>query len=142
MSDGLTSEHGIEISEYMRTANSGRQRSFMLDGVSVTIGAHEDDDRGKAVAVFLADARETTERLRAEVQKLRALVPDDSARLLGPGCVRMRDGKIWLLNRADSGWASWGVQCSSWDDLFRRFNVIVTEKRTDSTGEFWVVVPQ
>lgn len=129
-----------EIHAYMPTSNGGRNRSFEIDGVKVMVSAHEDDERGMAVAVFLANAPAVIEDLRAEVQRLRAEVPPrDPVRLLGPGCVRFRDGKLWLLNKRETGWASFGLQLSGWDDLFRRFNVVVTDRGSDAFGDFWTV---
>lgn len=131
-----------KISEYMPTANGGRRRSFVVDGVTVYVEPHEDDERSRAVAAFLSEAPAVVEALRAEVQRLRAEVPPtDPVRLLGPGCVRFREGQLWLLNRREGGWSSFGVQLASWDDLFRRFNAIVTEHGSDAFGPFWVVAP-
>jgi hypothetical protein len=136
-----------EIHAYMPTNNGGRQRAFDVDGVRILVGAHEDDERGKSVAEFLADAPTVVESLRAEVQRLRTEVqrlrtevpPREPVRLLGPGCVRFRDGKLWLLNNAADGWAAFGLQLASWDDLFRRFNASVVGHGSDAFGDFWEV---
>lgn len=129
-----------KISAYMPAANGGRRRSFEVDGIQVYVEPHEDDERGSSVATFLSEAPAVVESLRAEVQRLRTLVsPKEPVRLLGPGCVRFRDGGIWLLNRREDGWASFGVQLASWDELFRRFDAIVTEHGSDAFGLFWVV---
>ena len=129
-----------EVHAYMPTTNGGRQRSFDVDGIRVLVGAHEDDERGKALAEFLAAAPSVVESLRAEVQRLRAEVPPRKpVRLLGPGCVRFRDGELWLLNKRETGWGSFGLQLAGWDDLFRRFNAVVIEHGSDAFGEFWTV---
>lgn len=131
-----------KISAYMPNANGSRRRSLEVDGVQVFVEPHEDDARSLAVAEFLRDAPAVVDSLRAEVQRLRALVPPaEPVRLGHGGCVRFRDGKLWLLNRREDGWSSFGVQLRGWDDLFRRFNAIVTEHGSDAFGPFWVVAP-
>lgn len=136
----MTAYRDPEITTYMRGPNGGCGRSFEIDGVTVLVRGHSDDERGSAVAEFLASAPRVVETLRAEVQRLRVAVPPaDPVRLLGPGCVRFRDGKLWLLNRAEDGWSSFGVQLKGWDDLFRRFNVAVVEHGRDAFGDFWIV---
>lgn len=87
-----------------------------------------------------ARERSAYESLRAEVQRLRAEVPPRKpVRLLGPGCVRFRDGELWLLNKRETGWGSFGLQLTGWDDLFRRFNAVVVGHGSDAFGEFWTV---
>ncbi len=130
-----------EIHEYMQTSQ-GRSRSFVVDGVKVLVSGHEDDDRAKAVAEHLASAHDTIEALRLQVAALRRVVPPKvPAKLLGPGVVRMLDREVWILNRAERGWGEFGFHCGSWDDLFRRFDVVVTGHGHDETGEFWRVEP-
>lgn len=120
--------------------SGGRRRSFVLDGVEVTVGDHEDDEHGKLIAEFLAGANDQVDRLAAENRELRASTPPaNAARLLGPGVVRFRESELWLLNSAERGWASFGVRCDGWDDLFRRYDVRVTKSGSDETGDFWVV---
>lgn len=131
-----------EIKTFMPTANGGRRRAFTIDGVKVFVEPTEDDERGRAVAEFLGSAHDVIEALRAEVAKLRAVVPPKAAaRLLGPAVVRMRGGDVWILNRADGGWAEFGFRAGSWDDIFRRFDVRVVGHGRDSHGEFWSVEP-
>ena len=128
------------IQVYMRAANGGRRRSFVIDGVTVYVEPHEDDARAKSVAEFLASAHEVTDSLRDEVAKLRAAVPPRMpARLFGPGAVRFRDGKLWLLNKPEKGWGSFGICLDGWDSLFRQFNCRVTGHGRDEDGEFWTV---
>lgn len=131
-----------KVSEYMPAPNGGRRRSLVLDGITVYVEPCEDDARGAAVAEFLASAHDVIAKLRAEVSELRPLVPTGKpARMLGPGCVRMRGREIWLLNKQETGWASFGVRVESWDELFRRFDVRVTDHGVDETSEFWRVEP-
>lgn len=129
-----------KINEYMPSTNGGRRRSFRLDGIEVFVEPCEDDARGRTLAEFLASASDVIATLRLEVSELRAKAPPvRQVRLLGPGVVRMRGREIWLLNRAEGGWASFGVRVESWDDLFRRYDVRVTAHGRDETSEFWVV---
>lgn len=129
-----------KIAEYARVANGGRRRSFEVDGFTVMIEPHENDRAAAALAETLADAIPSMLVMRAEINTLRAKMPPERpVQLLGPGCVRMRNGELWLLNRRDQGWASWGVRCAGWDDLFRRFNVVVTEHGDDEHGPYWTV---
>lgn len=129
-----------EIQTYMPAPNGGRRRSFMIDGCTVIVEPHEDDARARHVAMYLAEATDTIGALRRENRALRdAAPPPQKARLLGPGCVRMRDRRLWLLNKVEDGWASFGLCIETWDDLFRRFDVIVTERGEDDYGDYWRV---
>lgn len=129
-----------EIRAYMTASNGGRRRAFEIEGVTVHVEPHEDDERGRTVAEMLANAPANLSGLRADVQRLRAEVPPrDPVRLLGPGCVRFRDGELWLLNKQETGWSSFGLQLAGWDDLFRRFNAVVVAHGSDAFGEFWTV---
>lgn len=129
-----------KITTYGPAVSGGRRRSFDIDGVTVIVEPHENDEHARRVAEFLADATRQVDRLAAENRDLRASGPPATpARLLGPGVVRMRNGEVWLLNRAETGWASFGVRCNGWDDLFRRYDVIVTGYDRDETGDYWTV---
>lgn len=124
----------------MPAGNGGRRRSFDLDEVQVIIEPHEDDEKSRLIAEFLAGANAQVDRLAAENRELRASLPPVTAvRLLGPGVVRFRERELWLLNSAEKGWASFGVRCDGWDDLFRRYDVRVTKHDRDETGDFWIV---
>ena len=102
---------------------------------------NENDAVAKQVAEQLSTALERIAELRKENARLVSLVPPKSpARLLGPGCVRMRDG-LWLLNQREKGWTSWGVRLDGWDDLFRRYAVTVTAHGEDEHGLWWEVTP-
>ena len=129
-----------KITTWMPGPAGGRRRSFEVDGVRVIVEPHDDDEQGRLIAEFLAGAPRQVDRLAAENRDLRASMPPvRAARLLGPGVVRFRDREVWLLNRAETGWASFGVRCDGWDDLFRRYDVRVTKHGRDETGEFWIV---
>jgi hypothetical protein len=130
-----------EITTYgIPGTTGGRRRSFVLDGIKVTLDDHEDDERGRRLAEFLSGAARQVERLAAENRELRASAPPANAvRLLGPGIVRFRGREVWLLNSAERGWASFGIRCDGWDDLFRRYDVRVTGHDQDETGPYWIV---
>jgi hypothetical protein len=128
-----------KLSEYMPTQNGGRRRSFKIDGIEVYIEPCEDDARGLALAEFLASASDVIEGLRRQVSELSAAAPPNQARLLGPGVVRMRRKELWLMNRREEGWASFGILVGTWDELFRRYDVRVTGHGRDETSEYWTV---
>ena len=95
----------------------------------------------------LAERDAYIDRLRKQVELLSRelrvangrILPAAPVRLLGTGFVRFRDGQPWLLSRRERGWAEFGVRCESWDDLFRRYDVRVTEHGTDEHGPWWKV---
>lgn len=74
-----------------------------------------------------------------ELAAARAKVPAVPARIMSTGTVRFMNGELWLLNRRESGWSSFGIRVGSWDELFRRFNVAVTDHGTDEHGAWWSV---
>jgi hypothetical protein len=75
-----------------------------------------------------------------EIAMLRAkAAPPRPVRLLGPACVRMRDSTIWVLDNHREGWADFGFPCASWDEVFRRFDVVVTSSDHDVWGDYWIV---
>ncbi len=129
-----------KITTWMPGPSGTRRRSFELEGVTVTVEGHEDDERSRTTAEFLCDATRLVDKLSAENRELRASAPPVNAvRLLGPGVVRFREREVWLLNSAAKGWASFGVRCDGWDDLFRRYDVRVVGHDSDETGEYWLV---
>lgn len=130
-----------DITEYMQTSDGGHNRSFTVDGVKVLVQPiNGNDDAAKRVTYQLYSALPELERLRLRCQQLGSKVPPNTPqRLFGPGTVRFRDGELWLLNRREGGWASWGVRLDSWDDLFRRYNVAVTVHGVDEHGTWWEV---
>jgi hypothetical protein len=75
--------------------------------------------------------------LRAKVRELKGETPTT---LMGPGTVRFtRGGDLWILNKRETGWASFGFRLDGWDELFRRFKVVVTEHGVDEHGAYWIV---
>jgi len=152
-----------ESAKIIRYGSGARQ--FDVDGIPVLVGqtsgatrlepGSEEDQRVALVADTLrrhADALEAHEQLVAdlhrrlgdalrEVDRVRALVPPKVlARIMSTGCVRFDErGGLWLLSRRETGWAAFGVWVSDWDNLFRRYNVRVTEHGTDETGPWWAV---
>ena len=78
-------------------------------------------------------------KLTAENHALRAKVPAVPARILATGTVRFDGRDLWLMSRRETGWGSFGLRVGSWDELFRRFNVAVTEHGTDEHGAWWSV---
>lgn len=120
--------------------------------ISVLV-SHWDAERNKEVEAVAHELANVADII-AERDRLQALLklaaaenvsldkrvpPDEPKRLLGTGCVRFRDGELWLLSRREDGWASFGVRLESWDDLFRRYNCRVTANGTDEAGDWWEV---
>jgi hypothetical protein len=132
-------------------------------GVTVLVSPTTNDDNAAAedmtsvLAAFLGkterawtqleqrcrEAEQFAERLEALTRKLEARVPPPSPeRMLGPACIRFDDrGRLWVLNKRETGWASFGVIMDGWDDLFRRYAVRITEHSTDECGSYWMAVP-
>lgn len=151
-------------SELITRYGSGA-RQFEVDGISVLVGqtsgatrlepGSDEDKRVALVAQALClsgKAFEAHEQLVAdlhrrlgdalrEVDRVRALVPPKvPARIMATGCVRFDErGGLWLLSKRETGWAAFGVWVSDWDNLFRRYNVRVTDHGTDATGPWWAV---
>ena len=80
-------------------------------------------------------------RLEDQLNEHRARHPEKPARVLGPLCVRMQNGELWALNKRETGWSSSGFLVGSWDELFRRWDVIVTEHGVDKHGAYWMCEP-
>jgi len=155
-----------EITTWAPMPGGGRRRSFNAAEHVVTIEPRGGSDRHDAecaqLAAELAAAAVgitvrwealTAERdaavLRAEAAEAcaraaeRMVPPPSPARLLGPGCVRFDSmGRLWLLNKRETGWSSWGVICDGWDDLFRRHAVRITAHGTDEHGPWWTAEPE
>lgn len=153
-----------DVKQYGRQANGARTARFYVPGdlgeVQVQVMHHDEDMNGRVleVARAMADAAATLERAeRAERALLRAekllelqaaetrsvrakLPPEKPARLFGHGFVRFDSaGQIWILSRREDGWASFGVMCDGWDDVFRRYDVKVTSHGVDKDGPWWAV---
>jgi hypothetical protein len=132
------------IVEYALNGSGSRRRSFMVDGITVYVEPHDDDDaRAANVAKRLSTALHDVETLQCRVLRLTAeLPPKRPVQLLGRGYVRAdTDGRLWLLNRRERGFGEWGVSLDDWDDLFRRYNVRVTEVAADEHGPYVMVAP-
>jgi len=74
-------------------------------------------------------------------QALNQIPPKRPARMLGTGYVRFADGKPVLLNRRERGFGEFGFTCESWDQLFREFDVRITDHGVDEHGPWWAAEP-
>ena len=151
------------ITTWMVNNDGGRTRSFDVDGCSISVRPSDGDQDTRAAqfttelaaaAVGITErwtaleaerdeaVRRAAELSRENARLSRLVPPPEPVRTLAPGCVRFADdGRLWLLNRREGGWASWGVPCTGWDDLFRRYAVRITEHGTDEHGAYWITVP-
>lgn len=119
--------------------------------VSVSSWDSEDNDRCLQVAQALSRPSETLLKLLEKEREVRALeaqlrhlksqqAPAEPARLLGVGCARFdQRGRLWLLDKQESGWAAFGFVFDSWDELFRRYDVRVVGHGGDILGPYWLV---
>ena len=158
-----TTESIPEIVEWNERPAGGRARTFWIRDceVMITPRGEEADANGAQLTAELAAAaagvvarwdtlvaeRDAARRLAAE-RLDRALLaegkvpPKEPARMLGPGCVRFdSQGKLWLLNKRETGWSSFGVVLDGWDDLFRRYAVRITAHGADEHGMWWTAEP-
>lgn len=85
-----------------------------------------------------SDLQAKIDRLQQQIHEHQVEKP---ARVLGPLCVRMRAGELWALNKRETGWSSSGFLVGSWDELFRRWDVLVTEQGVDTHGAYWMCEP-
>lgn len=155
----------IEVKQWATRANGARGAFFEFDDeirVDVQAMHAEENERVLTVAQTLAattealraadlqvcaakaEARQALERAASAetaLAEMRATLPPKSpARLLGRGHVRFdSDGTLWLMNKLESGWSSFGLRFSSWDEVFRRFNVRVVGHGEDEDGPWWAV---
>lgn len=82
-------------------------------------------------------ARAKTREMAARVADLKG---EMRTRIFGEaGTVRMRDGKPCLMNKRETGWASFCLEFDSWDELFRRWAVTVTNHGIDEHGLYFEV---
>lgn len=138
--------------------------------VLVTPGDASDDDFARKLTRQLeGGARSLLDDLEAAAQRItelerqlaaaqlecaklnRKIPPATPVKVFGGGCVRfsppilvsgeMVNGTLWMLGNREKGWSSWGLMFDSWDDLFRRYNVKITEHGTDEHGQWWAVEP-
>jgi hypothetical protein len=125
------------------------------DGFDVEVQvSHYSADRNDAVlqvAKDISNAGALLERLHKtekllrqqeeETRLARAKVPPaQPMRLLDVGTVRFDEsGRLWVMNKRESGWASFGICLDDWDNLFRQFNVKVTGHGVDGNGPWWAI---
>ena len=147
-----------EVRQYGANQNGARTARFYVkadDGLDVEVQvSHHDADRNAVVlrvakdisnAGALLEKLHKTEKLLAlqvaETRLARAKIPPARpARLLDVGTVRFDEsGRLWLMNKREGGWSSFGVCLDDWDNLFRQYNVKVTGHGTDATGPWWAV---
>jgi len=136
-----------EITKYMANGdgrrNSGYRTADNRFSVLVTPSDGADNEAGFDLATRLSVSDAVAERLRDEATSLRGKIvaqKAEPARIMGKGCVRFTTtGELWILNRREGGFASFGFRCDSWDELFRRWDVRVTEHGTDEHGAYWTV---
>ena len=154
-----------EITVFAKRADGTRMRAFDVDGCTITVTPRDDDEgedeRAAQLALELAtvgtnisvrwvklfDERNEAVTRVAALQIENALIaskipPPTPARMAGTACVRFDEqGRLWLLNRGDRGWAEFGIRLDGWDDLFRRYAVRVTSHGIDQHGTYWIIAP-
>lgn len=143
--------HGTAVTFWYPRPDGTRCASFVRDGVKVSVDGEEPTVRAHvaeilAAGLHLREARAAVVGLRDDVARLERRLavevpPPSPARIGRGGVVRFRGAELWLLARRDKGWAEFGVLVRDWDDLFRRYNVRVTEHGADDAGPFWRVEP-
>lgn len=141
----------VEVKQHGASANGSRQAFFDVEGIKVSVthwdGERNDDcvklatelsDRAELIA-RLDQAKKACALLAAEVKVARSQIPPKSpARLLCGGIVRVDEkGFPWVMNKEATGWASFGVRCDGWEDLFRRFDIRITSHGSDECSAFW-----
>lgn len=146
----MTSVHA-----YCEKADGTHDRSVAWsDKVEVLVCSRcgaQDSDVERA-ALQIADFSREIERYEEELRQfrgqeedlrkrladaIRQIPPKRPSRLLGRGYVRFADGKPMLLNRRDRGFGEFGFTLDSWDQLFREFDVRITEHGVDEHGPWW-----
>lgn len=102
------------------------------------------------VVNWLARAPQLIRELELEVETLGKrlfdacgkIPPTKPRSIMGMGCIREAPGCLWLLNTAERGWSASGVRLEGWDDLFRRWDIVVGAPKTDETGQWWPAQPR
>lgn len=140
----------FEVHAYMPLANG--TRNYGIDGfdrASVLVSGERSAEVAAEIAgapVALAGARARVAELELALAAARAAQPPKRPiALLGEGCIRQdpRDPQVlWILNQASTGWASFGFRLEGWDDLFRRYDVIVGAPQVDEHGQWWPALPR
>lgn len=109
-------------------------------------------ERAKEVATQIADYEsvirlheQTIMTLNKDLNEARSkLPPKRQQTLIGEGCIRQDQttpGALWLLSKAETGWAAFGFRFDGWDDLLRRFNLVIGDPIVDSHGMYWPAHP-
>lgn len=146
----MVTDEGSKVTQFGPSGNGTRLCAFDLAGLRLTVTPSDPvaNDAALAWANDLSRLGETliAERARADalardLEAARAaLPPTQPAQLLGPGFVRFCGEEMWLLNRRGRGFGEFGLLIvGGWDDLFRRFNVRVTDHGADQHGPWWQV---
>lgn len=150
------------MSVYQYMANASGARSVSVDigigRVLVTPSDAKDNDAAVKIARSIGDHAAEAEAQRLIIDALRcALKHAESerdgavaklaevtrptrppARLFGVAFARFAgDGSIWLLSDRERGWGASGFRFTSWDDVFREFDVVVTGHGVDATSPWW-----
>lgn len=82
--------------------------------------------------------------LERELARVKAAIPPKSPqKLMGTAAIRRgENGGLWVLNKPEEGWASFGFFVDGWDQLFRRFDLVVGDPVVDRTGQYWPAEPR
>ncbi len=157
--DTVGNEHPL-VTAFPIQGSGRRIRGFDVGQVRVTVESDkEHDERAKALASSLISHAMGVDwhwnRLKHErdhavksahiahdkmLDAQAKLPPASPVRLLGVGTVRFdENGRMWLMNKRETGWSSFAVPVADWDDLFRRYNVRVTSHGVDAAGAWWSV---
>jgi hypothetical protein len=109
----------------------------IIEGVS---GAALVASQDEAYALRARVSEIETELARAKA----AIPPKEPLKLMGTAAIRPGTGGagLWVLNKPEEGWASFGFFVDGWNDLFRRFDVVVGEPVTDAAGQYWPAEPR
>lgn len=148
----------LQIRRYMQLANGTRNHE--VDGfedAKVIVSG----ERAAEVAVQIIEgvggaslvaAQDEAYALRARVSELQAelarakaaIPPKEPLKIMGTAAIRQGAGGagLWVLNKPEEGWASFGFFVDGWNDLFRRFDVVVGEPVTDAAGQYWPAEPR
>lgn len=135
-----------KVTEYAVLPGGSRRRAVEIDGITVMVEPHDDDEAARRLADELSNYRETAAALMTELAAAKKPVVARKMRLMGPAHVRMSprgDGRIFMLNKREGkpsrGFGEFGFEFDGWDSLFRTWNVVVIGHGTDEHGEFWEV---
>lgn len=117
-------------------------------GAKLTVDGDSTDAEGLArwIAEAPALVGELSQRLHAAEMALaeaRAQIPPATrTRIMGEGCIRERDGWLWLLSNAEKGWSAFGFRFDGWDALFRAWDLEVGPPQQDALGQWWPARPR